>query len=161
VIGKIAVRTALGQGKRYSEYCTTSDETMALLVYDNNYDNWLDKANHKTNNTQPTIIVKQRFFNECKGKGNTYNIEGRKYYNKMNRMCLEHRMNRGDEFDKKFHEHLHKAKIGNKNNINGKRKKWDDDPDDEANYHRIVITKDLNIYRDRDICLNATNQTDV
>jgi hypothetical protein len=74
VIGKIALRTTLGQGRRYNEYCTESDET----VYANNYDIWIEQAN---SDGKYVSKISQRFLNEAnKGKGNTYNSEGRNYY---------------------------------------------------------------------------------
>lgn len=73
VIGKILVRTSLGQEKNYSEYCTNSDETMALLIYENNYDNWLNIAMFKAGGVKELIKYKQIFCNDGKGKGNTYN----------------------------------------------------------------------------------------
>ena len=142
VIGKISVRNSLSQGKNYSQYCTNSDETMALLVYANNYDNWLHMAMIKAGEVTDSVKIKQRFFDAGKGKGNTYNKDGRAYYNKMNFMSFKHRDEHGTEFDKLFNNHLLKSKSGE--NIIKKRKAWmDRDPNEESKYHRIIMTKNL------------------
>lgn len=143
VIGKILVRTSLGQGKNYSEYCTNSDETMALLVYANNYDNWLNTAMYKAGEVKELLKIKQRFFNDGKGKGNTYNEEGREYYNKMNYLSFVHRHKQGNVFDKLLNDHLLKDK--NVKNINNKKKRWENDPNAESKYRRIIMTKNLSI----------------
>jgi hypothetical protein len=143
VIGKISVRNSLAQGKNYSQYCTNSDETMALLVYANNFDTWLNMAMIKAGERTGSEKIKQRFFDAGKGKGNTYNKEGRAYYNKMNNMSFQHRNSeQGTEFDKLFNSHLLKSKSGE--NIIKKRKAWEErDPNEESKYNRIVMTKNL------------------
>lgn len=143
VIGKISVRKSIGQGKKYSQYCTNSDETMALLVYANNYDSWLNMAMVRAGEVTESGKIKQRFFNAGKGKGNTYNKEGRAYFNKMNYMSFQHRNSeQGIEFDKLFNSHLLNSKSGK--NIIKKRKTWEErDPNEESKYLRIVMTKNL------------------
>ena len=154
VIGKISVRNALGQGKSYSQYCTSSDETMALLVYANNYEYWLAKCENRE------TMNKQKYFNEGRGKGNTFNIEGRMYFNKMHRLCLESRKNRIFNFDELFKEYLIQSKTMYNKYMNGKKRDWEDDPEEESKYHRIVRTKDLED-EDKDIYKNAPNRTEV
>ena len=85
---------------------------MALLVYATNYDNWLNIAMFKAGEVIELIKYKQIFFNDGKGKGNTYNDESREYYNKMNFLSFKHRCEQGTEFDELFNIHLLKNKSG-------------------------------------------------
>jgi hypothetical protein len=118
VIGKIKFRMNC-YANSLSEYCSVSDEAMAFLVYYNNYDVWVYKLLGDENATMPS----QRFFESTKGRGHTYNQDGRKYYNRIFEMIKNDRKERGKQFDQEFLKYMNDTLANVRDNRKGKRKR--------------------------------------
>ena len=133
VMGKIRFRVNC-YSKKLSEYCSVSDETMAVLVYANNLNQWIYKYNNpKPNpkNATPDEVLAynrklpaQKFFESKQGRGHTYSVDGYKFFNLMYEKIMEDRKAHGEQFDEDFICHMNET-IQNEKGIKnkGKRKK--------------------------------------
>jgi hypothetical protein len=124
IIGKIKFRYKC-YAKNFSDFCSVSDEAMACLVYANNYDIWLHKLQqdgHSVLNDSGTRKPAQRYFDTNKGRGNTYNYDGRIYFNKMYDKIVEDRKAHGEVFDEDFLQHMNETLSGG-DTKRGKRKR--------------------------------------
>jgi hypothetical protein len=93
-----------------SLFVNASDEAMAMLIYANNYEVWAEMAvrmtegetKHKIDDCNST----HRYFKDGKGRGRSWSVEGRRYYNARFDKVVEDRKLRGNDFDKYFFEKL-------------------------------------------------------
>jgi hypothetical protein len=72
---------------KFSTYCTISDETMTFLILSNNFEIWKEIGEAAKSGNQKLLVgtcsEKQKFFTEGKGRGKSWNYEGKEYYNDM------------------------------------------------------------------------------
>lgn len=130
-MGKIKFRVNC-YSKNLSEFCSVSDEAMAILIYANNYNQWFYKINNplpeKTTNEELEVYKKnmptQRFFLCKKGRGHTYSQDGYKYFNQMCLKIMEDRKNHGNNFDEEFLTHMNDTLQNDKGKRGVKRKKF-------------------------------------
>ena len=85
---------------------SVSDEVVTLLILKNNYGVWAEMGSSLKNGhgkkTLEQCIEKQIYFNEGKGRGKSWNTEGKIYYNDMYKNLIEDCLTNGKEFDNKF-----------------------------------------------------------
>jgi hypothetical protein len=121
VVGKIKFRTKCYEDN-FSDYCSVSDEAMAFLVYANNYDGWVAKATTVASDEDKK--PRQKYFDSGKGRGHTYNQDGRRYYNKIYDMIKNDRKEYGVAFDIAFLVHMSRTIASEGKDIRkGKRKR--------------------------------------
>jgi hypothetical protein len=141
------------KSRKFSEIVNTSDEAMALLILANNWNVWMKMAAKNKTEGKPKLKqvidegngVTQRFFSKD-GRGFSFNIEGKKYYNEMFKKIKADREEYGQDFDNHLYGLVNKnnkeqAKVRNK-----KRRHIEDadffcehDGDAIAGYHRQLI----------------------
>jgi len=122
IVGKSYFKKNIGH-RKISEYITVSDEAMTHLILMNNIDVWIEIGNKKKEgNTKMKLencTSKQRYFSDGKGRGRSWNNEGKNYYNAMYKKIIEDRKTNGDTFDTTMNENL------NYNDTDEKRNKMD------------------------------------
>lgn len=133
VIGKIKFKNHC-YSRKLSEYCSVSDEAMAILIYSNNFDLWthnMGKLNkdkgYKTiredDDIKKSKAPLQKYFVSKNGRGHTYSQDGFKYFNEMCSKIMADRQNLGNRFDENFILHMNETIHNVKNPKKGKRKR--------------------------------------
>lgn len=106
--------------KKLTDYCSVSDEAMAILIYANNIAQWIYKK------TNPPPIKKeffsledefkfkeekqaynktvpvQKYFDEKKGRGHSYGRDACEYFNITCRKIQDDRQKHGEQFNESF-----------------------------------------------------------
>jgi hypothetical protein len=90
--------------KRFQDYCQPGDEALTFLILANNWALWLEQAEspfleNGKKRTSAQCTSKQKYFVEGKGRGHSWNNEGKEYYNTMYKLVEKDRAEYGDLFD--------------------------------------------------------------
>lgn len=119
--------------KNISELISVSDEAVTMLILKNNYAVWeeigINNKNGHAGNKLKECIENQKYFLEGKGRGRSWNNEGKKYYNDMYKKLMEDRKEHGEEFDNKLLNSLLEEKGGQRRRKNNNNKKQSDEDD--------------------------------
>jgi hypothetical protein len=92
---------------KLSDYSTITDEAMTFLILANNWDPWTKMIELKKEGTKEVkklqdCGVKQKYFEETKGRGHSWNDDGKLYYNDMYDKIAADRITNGVAFDEYF-----------------------------------------------------------
>ena len=117
--------------KNLSDYCSVSDEAMTVLIYANNVDQWHYKMKYPPPNKNDvysdkqeelrnfdeekrtynkSVPVLQKYFDEKKGRGNSYGQDACIYFNFTCSKILADRKKHGEQFNEEFLLHMKKNK---------------------------------------------------
>jgi hypothetical protein len=91
--------------EHFSNFVTVSDEAMTLLILNNNWNVWLEIAEAKTageNKAQKDCSAKQKYFDEKKGRGYSWNDAGKLFFNEVYDMIVKDREDHAEVFDEAF-----------------------------------------------------------
>jgi hypothetical protein len=80
--------------KKITTFVTVSDEAMTMLILKNNFDVWskmVDLAEMGEENVKmEKCLDKQLYFEEGKGRGQSWNVQGKMYYNEIyHKICVD------------------------------------------------------------------------
>lgn len=108
----------------FSTIVNESDEAVTFLILANNWDAWIEQCQKTKNGKQPKVReleTKQKFMLQD-GRGYSYSVEGRQYYNAMFDRVEKDREAFGQQFDIQFLNLLnHAADADGKENTNKKK----------------------------------------
>ena len=115
--------------KNLSDYCSVSDEAMAILIYANNVGQWHYKMKYPPPTKKDVYsdeeelrkfeeekrayyktVPSQKYFNEKKGRGHSYGQDACTYFNVTCSKILADRKKHGEQFNEEFLFHMKKNK---------------------------------------------------
>jgi hypothetical protein len=105
VVGKDIFKRAMAT-KNITTFVTVSDEAMTMLILKNNFALWSEMADltemGEENIKLEKCLAKQLYFEEGKGRGRSWNVHGKMYYNEIYQKVLVDRSKNGIAFDKAY-----------------------------------------------------------
>jgi len=157
------------KSRKYSEIVNTSDEAMAFLILANNWNVWTKMAEQGTREGKmkmKDIIdedqgVTQQFFVKD-GRGFSFNLAGKKYFNDMFKKIKADREEHAQEFDNHLYGLMNKNE--NEKSKSKKKRRYEDDVDFEcendgaelAGFHQQMIADKMK----RQVVDNNGNSSD-
>jgi hypothetical protein len=112
--------------KRYfEEYAGSTDEAWVFLILANNWLLWKEIADDPIidgkKKTADQLLSKQKYFVEGKGRGKSWNSDGREFFNKMHDFVTADRRKYGRAFDHDFLMRMNGAMDDNNERKKGRR----------------------------------------
>ena len=105
VVGKDIFKRAIAT-KKITTFVTVSDEAMTMLILKNNFDLWTEMAEQmemgEENVKIEICLAKQLYFEEGEGRGWSWNVQGKLYYNEIYHKIVVDRSKNGIEFDNAY-----------------------------------------------------------
>jgi hypothetical protein len=97
-----------------TDYIGASDEALTFLILANNWMKWTEIAKDPLINGVPKTkkqwISNQKYFVEGQGRGKSWSVEGREFYNQMHDFVTLDRKQNGKLFDNAFLSHMNGEK---------------------------------------------------
>jgi len=158
------------KSRKYSEIVNTSDEAMAFLILANNWNVWTKMAEQGTNEGKlkmKDVIdedngVSQKFFAKD-GRGFSFNLAGKQYFNDMFKIVKKDREDYAHEFDNHLYGLLNKnekeqARSRKKRRMNHEQDiECENDGAELAGFHRQMIADSSATRMNRPLVENAIN----
>jgi hypothetical protein len=142
-----------------SGYVSVSDEAMTFLILANNWDVWTEMAidlagqpdNNKKCKTVEECVSKQKYHIDGKGRGYSWSVEGKEYYNRMYMEIEKDRIINGKEFDAYFLKSMISDEMKKEEKRMEKRRGG---ISKEFVIHKVVRCKNDYVDDDEDPCIN-------
>jgi hypothetical protein len=112
------------KNRYFSSIVNESDEAVTFLILANNWDAWKEQCEKSKDGKAPrvrTLTAKQKFMQQD-GRGYSFSMEGREYYNRMFDLIEKDREENSSIFDQQFLNLLNELDGGGKENASKKKK---------------------------------------